>query len=81
MMLDFSIITIRKVAAPVKQEGGDVWHQYVIGNEITTITGTRKGGIKEVTGYVNSCVERLNLRFKALPKYETSAVASQFSSH
>jgi hypothetical protein len=67
-MLDFSIVSIRKSNPPQEFMDDDVWHQYIIANEITTISGVRKGSIKEVTSYVQNCVQRLNMRFQAYPK-------------
>ncbi len=64
-MLDYQLISIAKTSSP---EGcGNNWHEYIIANSTTSITGIRRGSENEVESYARSCVERLNSRFERTP--------------
>ena len=66
-MWNFTVISINKTEPP---EAGskESWYQYSIANEITTITGKRKGKKSDVTSYIEECIERLNMRHKVAMK-------------
>ena len=60
-MWDFELVTIKKAQPPTAQEKG-CWYHYTIANQITSVSGHRRGSRAEVKQFVDSCIQRLNVR-------------------
>ena len=59
--LKFKVINVEKTLAPEGTAG--TWHQYIIKNQSSTITGSRRGTKREVVQHANDYAERLNERY------------------
>lgn len=62
-MWQFEVVNFEKTQAPMPGNSGN-WYQYTIANNITEITGIRRGSRAEVLNFVKSSIERLNTRHK-----------------
>ena len=60
-MWDFEVVAIKKAKPQAIEEKGN-WYHYTIANKITTVNGYRRGSKAEVSQFVNSCIQRLNVR-------------------
>lgn len=57
----FHLASVDKTAVPDGCDGDD-WYRYVIENGRSTITGCRRGSLKQVTEHAKAYVEELNAR-------------------
>lgn len=60
-MWNFELVTIRKTQPPTSSAGGS-WYHYTIANQITTVSGCRRGSRAEVMNFIKSTIQRLNNR-------------------
>ncbi|MDH5359128.1 MAG: hypothetical protein OEX03_01135 [Gammaproteobacteria bacterium] len=59
---DYKVTSVEKTTSPLDTASSDVWYEYVISNEDSTITGKRCGSLTQVTSYANEYSEQLNER-------------------
>ncbi len=57
----FKLARVEKTDAPDGAEGGN-WYRYVLDNGRSTITGQRRGSLKDVTAHAHRYAEQLNAR-------------------
>ncbi len=57
----FKLARVEKTLAPEGAEGGN-WYRYVLDNGRSTITGQRRGSLKDVTAHAHRYAEQLNAR-------------------
>lgn len=57
----FKVAAVERIQAP-SGSGDDPWYRYVVANQVTTITGQRRGSKEAVMEHAKSFVERLNSR-------------------
>lgn len=60
---EFEIVAIRQTNAPTSGHK-DSWYRYTIANQLSEITGTRRGSRDEVMAFVKASLQRLNNRDK-----------------
>ncbi len=57
----FKLARVEKTLAPEGAEGSN-WYRYVLDNGRSTITGQRRGSLKDVTAHAHRYAEQLNAR-------------------
>ncbi len=60
-MWDFELVSMEKTRPPLGDEKGN-WYQYTIANQITMVSGCRRGSKAEVSKFVELTLKRLNAR-------------------
>jgi len=59
----YKLARVEKVDVPeTSGRGGQHWYRYVLDNGRSTITGQRRGSLKDVTAHANRYAEQLNTR-------------------
>ncbi|MBI3897667.1 MAG: hypothetical protein HY308_05140 [Gammaproteobacteria bacterium] len=58
----FRLARVEKTDNPDGGRGGQHWYRYVLDNGRSTITGQRRGSLKDVTAHANRYAEQLNTR-------------------
>lgn len=59
---DYKVTSVEKTDSPLDTKNAEVWYEYIISNEDSTITGKRCGSLTQVTEYANEYSEQLNER-------------------
>lgn len=57
----FVLERVEKTSMPDSGDGQS-WYRYVLRNGRSTITGQRKGTLKDVVAYAKRCAEQINTR-------------------
>ena len=57
----FKLARVEKTGAPDGADG-DNWYRYVLDNGRSTITGQRRGSLKDVTAHAHRYAEQINAR-------------------
>lgn len=58
----YKLARVEKVDVPDSSGRGQHWYRYVLDNGRSTITGQRKGSLKDVTAHAHRYAEQLNTR-------------------
>lgn len=61
VLSDYKVTSVTKTNTPAGSKGKD-WYEYVISNEVSTITGQRMGTQKQVQQHAQEYSEQLNER-------------------
>ena len=61
--LQFKVVSVERMDMPSGGTGG-VWYRYVIANEATTVTGSRRGSKAAVTEHAKEFAEQLTSRIE-----------------
>jgi hypothetical protein len=61
----YRVVTVETTLPPSGCQGKQ-WVRYVIANDITSVTGIRKGSLHQVTQYAKEFVAELNKKYEFL---------------
>lgn len=66
----YTLVSVDKTTAPQGNEGSS-WYQYIVERDGSTIVGSMRGTLPQVTNYANEFVEKLNIRSRTRSSYST----------
>ena len=59
--VEYNVVSVEKTEAPDGMEGAN-WYRYVIGRGTSTMVGSRRGTLKQVTEHAKTLASDLNAR-------------------
>jgi len=74
-MYRYKLETIKRIS-PLDGSNYKLWYEYIIKNQVNTITGCKAGSYKSVYDFTKDCIDRLNLDY-AKHKYRAYSPVSE----